>query len=326
MNFRRPPALANWLLDRLGPTRQNAALAGDLLEDFRNGRSAGWYWRQTLRAIASGTASHARIMRPYLTVLAAAYAVQLAIVLPLWSKHAPPPVIGGGWIKFGVWLLLQIAFTALAGFVNRRAVGESSPDIKAMYCALEVGSPRSGILAVAAWQSFFRGFASYCICALVFPRFSLAGLLSVEITWFVLWVFTPALLPLAPSKAAETEECDDESSPELLPPEPNLPVVLSGGSTVILRRQDFAQSVFAAADPELIAVLFSHSRSLEILHRAIWLGACRRQSLTPAELADLIHQAERPAPAAEAIPSNRKETLRQRLRLTFRGDPFQNHL
>jgi hypothetical protein len=33
---------------------RNEALAGDLLEEFRSGRSAGWYWRQVLGAIAIG--------------------------------------------------------------------------------------------------------------------------------------------------------------------------------------------------------------------------------------------------------------------------------
>ncbi len=36
------------------PGRRNDALAGDLLEEFRNGRSTRWYWRQVLAAIAIG--------------------------------------------------------------------------------------------------------------------------------------------------------------------------------------------------------------------------------------------------------------------------------
>ena len=42
MNRRRPPKLATWLLDRLGYTHRNAALAGDLLEEFRSGRFAAF--------------------------------------------------------------------------------------------------------------------------------------------------------------------------------------------------------------------------------------------------------------------------------------------
>jgi hypothetical protein len=42
MSPRRPPALADWLLDRSGFARQNPPLAGNLLEEFRSGRSAAW--------------------------------------------------------------------------------------------------------------------------------------------------------------------------------------------------------------------------------------------------------------------------------------------
>jgi hypothetical protein len=43
-----------WLLEHVTLGDRNEALAGDLLEDFRNGRTAGWYWSQVLVAIALG--------------------------------------------------------------------------------------------------------------------------------------------------------------------------------------------------------------------------------------------------------------------------------
>jgi hypothetical protein len=52
MNHRKPPALATWMLDHLRSRRSNEALSGDLLEAFRTGRSAGWYWYQVIVAIA----------------------------------------------------------------------------------------------------------------------------------------------------------------------------------------------------------------------------------------------------------------------------------
>ena len=45
-----PPRLATWALEHLAPGKQNEALAGDLLEDFRAGRSNRWYWRQVFAA------------------------------------------------------------------------------------------------------------------------------------------------------------------------------------------------------------------------------------------------------------------------------------
>jgi len=62
MNSRQPPALAVWLLKRAGLTARNEPLTGDLLEEFRSGRTAVWYWRQTFRAIAAafGLRLHSR--------------------------------------------------------------------------------------------------------------------------------------------------------------------------------------------------------------------------------------------------------------------------
>ena len=44
-----PPAAATWLLEHM---TKNEALAGDLFEGYRHGRSAGWYWRQVMAALA----------------------------------------------------------------------------------------------------------------------------------------------------------------------------------------------------------------------------------------------------------------------------------
>lgn len=51
MKSTTPPAFtfATWLLKRSGI---NEALSGDLIEQYRRGRSATWYWRQALIAIA----------------------------------------------------------------------------------------------------------------------------------------------------------------------------------------------------------------------------------------------------------------------------------
>jgi hypothetical protein len=49
---RKTPAVATWLLERFGVKRQNEALIGDLAEEYQAGRSRGWYWWQTLMAMA----------------------------------------------------------------------------------------------------------------------------------------------------------------------------------------------------------------------------------------------------------------------------------
>lgn len=51
MRRTEPPFIATWLLEHFTPGDRNKVLAGDLMEEFRNGRSASWYWQQVLIAI-----------------------------------------------------------------------------------------------------------------------------------------------------------------------------------------------------------------------------------------------------------------------------------
>jgi len=51
----KPPILAIWMLENLTLGKCNEALAGDLLEEFRCGRSALWYWRQVLATMIIGS-------------------------------------------------------------------------------------------------------------------------------------------------------------------------------------------------------------------------------------------------------------------------------
>ena len=44
-----PPFLATWLLERFCT---DVALAGDLVEQYREGRSVGWYWKQAIAAVS----------------------------------------------------------------------------------------------------------------------------------------------------------------------------------------------------------------------------------------------------------------------------------
>jgi hypothetical protein len=48
---RVPPKLASWVLERWGSPYHGESLAGDLIEQYQEGRSRAWYWRQVLAAI-----------------------------------------------------------------------------------------------------------------------------------------------------------------------------------------------------------------------------------------------------------------------------------
>ena len=52
MRRREPPPIAAWILEHLTPVDRDEALAGDLQEVFRTGKSNNWYWRQVLSACA----------------------------------------------------------------------------------------------------------------------------------------------------------------------------------------------------------------------------------------------------------------------------------
>jgi hypothetical protein len=87
----KPPIVAAWLLHRF--VRQNEALTGDLLEEYRVGRSVGWYWRQVLIAIVVGTVNVIRehkviTVRAILLGWAVSYCFAYLIALPLYKFYA----------------------------------------------------------------------------------------------------------------------------------------------------------------------------------------------------------------------------------------------
>lgn len=79
MKWTEPPRVPRWMLDHLMSSASNEALAGDLLEEFRSGRSSSWYWRQVLSAITVGCF---REVVAHLNVLA--FAALWSILTPGW--------------------------------------------------------------------------------------------------------------------------------------------------------------------------------------------------------------------------------------------------
>jgi hypothetical protein len=79
MTHADPPAAATWLLNHLTPADRNEALAGDLREEFRAGRSAGWYWRQIVAAIAIAFSRQVILNRMVLL-----FAVVWSVLVPSW--------------------------------------------------------------------------------------------------------------------------------------------------------------------------------------------------------------------------------------------------
>ena len=81
MTLDRPPRIATWLLEHLAPGPRNESLAGDLLEELRSGRTAGWYWRQAIDAIVIACS------RQFLNhATAMLYAMVWTTLVPAWLR------------------------------------------------------------------------------------------------------------------------------------------------------------------------------------------------------------------------------------------------
>jgi hypothetical protein len=146
MRRKQPPVAANWLLNHLTPGERNEALAGDLLEEFQDGRSIGWYWSQVLFAVALGWVREflARpgilafgmlwcLLAPAWYVVAESKVVQLN--LTGWFSHLAFPwsivvyllcmlldSLTFIWAGVGLYLLIQ---KSLAGSVIRMRLGRA---------------------------------------------------------------------------------------------------------------------------------------------------------------------------------------------------------
>jgi hypothetical protein len=64
---RAPPKLALWLLKKWGSAYQSESLAGDLIEQYQEGRGRAWYWKQVTAAILIAQGRFIRNM-PWATV------------------------------------------------------------------------------------------------------------------------------------------------------------------------------------------------------------------------------------------------------------------
>lgn len=112
MRRREPPPLATWMLEHLTPANRDEALGGDLLEEFRGGRSEGWYWWQVLSACSVAWLNHLRTRGSMLV-----FALLWSMLAPAWNilcdRIADSPIIGRLWaVAGGFWIL-----PALAGWI-----------------------------------------------------------------------------------------------------------------------------------------------------------------------------------------------------------------
>lgn len=121
----KPPALAAWLLEHTGFSGAGGALAGDLLEQFQQRRSAVWYWRQVMMAIVTGCATE---IRRHLNLAMGAAAIT-------WAAN------------YGV---LIVSRRLMAAWVGRAIPGPAFPLVPWTICFL--GGMVSGLLVASVYR------------------------------------------------------------------------------------------------------------------------------------------------------------------------------
>jgi hypothetical protein len=103
------------LLERLVSGPHGEALAGDLIEQYENGRSSGWFWRQAVLAIlisgARDRTSGTRAIFPCL--------VLLILVIATAVRH-PASVTGAGRLLLVEDVALLVGYAAFAGWVRQQ--------------------------------------------------------------------------------------------------------------------------------------------------------------------------------------------------------------
>jgi hypothetical protein len=112
MKSDRPPVLATRLLERLVSGPHGDALAGDLVEQYRHGRSGAWFWRQVVLAILAGVGKGVRDHK-----LLAVRAIAIGLACYLLSAF---PIIwlaqwlaNEGLLRF-FWSSIWLTYTACA--------------------------------------------------------------------------------------------------------------------------------------------------------------------------------------------------------------------
>ena len=294
MKPRKPPALAVWLLERFGYLGENSALLGDLLEEFRTGRSASWFWRQTATVLVKGRSPKQVVLRLDLLGLLAGLLTQFPLSLLLWRFDIIPHVSGAGPIVLTSFAVL-FGFV-LAYFLTNQIAGRDVKELKLLILSTGGESrDRSALLRARSFDSFFTFLLCYCVEEAFPPHFhNLASLIVSQVVWLAIF-----LLPLFAGVWVKPAHATT-AKPELPSHDLALPIALSDGRTIVLHPDSAAQDVFTVADEELARAVFKHGATLETLRRAVWFGSARRwlslckgeepPPLTPQALAQFLRE------------------------------------
>jgi hypothetical protein len=159
MSPRKPPRVANWLLLFFGFYRKDSPLTGDLLEEFESGRSAAWFWRQTLALLLTGMSRNARTARKRLFGGLLGWAAEVSVTFLLWWSHFPSRLPHGRSVNVSVGissLLVMVIVTFGLGVAFHKGRG----GLKGRFA-----DPAG--LWMSAYEAFGRGLMVYCLMAMM---------------------------------------------------------------------------------------------------------------------------------------------------------------
>ena len=186
MSLRTAPRVATWLLERIGGRSRFEPLIGDLVEQFENGHSRLWYWRQAVGTVAIDFARSLRLHAfSFIAALAAGWALiwlldtgypyafqPLHENLPALSRH-----------PWTAQALLRAAGMVLCGLLADSLI------LVIVWAVTRIhrSHPRAllSIFAAAVTVRYLPGLARLVIHAATDPRF------TVPLVWRHLHLMTP---------------------------------------------------------------------------------------------------------------------------------------
>ena len=144
-----PPALATTLLELLVSPRTSAGLIGDLIEEYRNGRSRTWYWQQMIVALMRSAfregqehklQASSAIVLGYLCGASLCYFTTSAA-----GKFVGPYTVVGAYLLF---LPLAFVSAAISGWILSRTHSRPMVLVFAIFCVI------ASVVALAAYVLF----------------------------------------------------------------------------------------------------------------------------------------------------------------------------
>ena len=169
---RMPPKLAMWLLEEWGSCYHSESLAGDLIEQYREGRSRAWYWKQVIAAILAARWRFVRSLkwsgaaRVVARLVAEAAAVLTIVVIVDRVRRPLPPDDTTHQAFIGVLLMLMaVAFIGFFASIRPVKRGRAHAVINTLMLVFGVIALGAGTLTWADTTRRNECQSPACVCS-----------------------------------------------------------------------------------------------------------------------------------------------------------------